>query len=101
MYEKNNFVFLSVAVVSLLLSGYATMFSGKTQKINLTSTKPYKVDIGGITYDSPSIIALDKSDEDKIVTIKECGKQIILKSIIPQEKQTIFKKSNSSNSKFR
>ncbi len=76
---KKIVFFTGVIMVSLLVSGCATMFSGKTQNINLTSSKPYKVDINGATYNSPSIITLDKDEEDKILTIKECNKKIILK----------------------
>ncbi len=69
----------AVVAYSLLMSGCATMFSGKTQKVNLSSTKQYAIDIDGVSYQSPSIISLDKDEEDKVVTIKECNKKIILK----------------------
>ncbi len=72
----------TAAVYSVLSTGCATILTGKTQKINLTSSKPETVEVDGIEYKAPGIITLDKDDKDKVLTVKECNKKVLLKKEI-------------------
>jgi uncharacterized protein YceK len=65
-------------IASGLLSGCATIIDGKTQKINLETSKPTTVAINGQQYSAPSVIALDRSDKDAILVNQECNKTILL-----------------------
>jgi len=69
----------TAAVYSLLSTGCATILTGKTQKINLTSSKPQTVVIDGEEYKAPGIVTLEKDDKDKVLTVKECNKKVLLK----------------------
>ncbi len=69
-------------VFSLFSTGCATIVSGKTQKINLTSSKPQTVEIDGETYQAPKIVTLQKEDKDRVLTVKECNKKVLLKKKI-------------------
>lgn len=78
-------VFLSSIVgFSVLFSGCATILDGKTQTINLTTSKPKTVDIDGQQYSAPAVVTLQRNNKDAIVNIKECNKTVLLqKSVNP------------------
>ncbi len=80
--KKAIFLSGSVVVAGMLLTGCATIMTGKTQKINLTSQKPQTVEIDGVEYKAPAIVTLEKEDKDKVLTVKECNKKILLKKEI-------------------
>ncbi|WP_210534641.1 hypothetical protein [Thermosulfurimonas marina] len=70
-------------VLAFVLSGCATILSGKTQKINVTSTGKtgVKFEIDGQTYSTPAIVTLERENKDKIIKIldPECTqKQYLL-----------------------
>ncbi|MBD3843707.1 MAG: adenosine deaminase [Campylobacterales bacterium] len=74
----------SISGFAMLLSGCATILDGKTQTINLTTSKPKSVDINGQQYSAPGIITLQKENKDAVLNIKECNKTIVLtKSVTP------------------
>ena len=64
---------------TFLISGCATIMSGKTQLIKLNSSKEYKVSIDGQNYISPTTITIKRGEGDKILRVKECNKTIPLK----------------------
>ena len=66
----------------MLLSGCATIIDGKTQKINLISSKEKKVKIDGIAYNSPSVITIDRPEKDSVLHIEDCNKDILMKKKI-------------------
>ena len=68
-----------VCVVGFL-SGCATVLSGSTQSINVTTEtgKKYTASIDGQKYTVPSVIQLTRENKDKIMTIEECPDQKIL-----------------------
>ncbi|HOI83724.1 MAG TPA: hypothetical protein PKW30_05405 [Campylobacterales bacterium] len=75
----NKIALLSViASGALLFTGCATILDGKTQKINLSSTKSKTVEIDGQQFSSPGIVTLQRSGEDKIIKVKDCGDKTIL-----------------------
>lgn len=77
-------LFSTITSLSVLFSGCATILDGKTQAINLTTSKPKTVDINGLQYSAPGMITLQKANKDAIINIKECNKTIILtKSVTP------------------
>jgi len=74
----------SIAGFAILFSGCATILDGKTQTINLTTSKPKTVDINGQQYSAPGMITLQKANKDAVLNIKECNKTIVLtKSVTP------------------
>jgi hypothetical protein len=68
----------AVIASSVLFTGCATILDGKTQKINLSSSKPVAVDIGGQQFSSPGVITLQRSGEDKVLKVKDCGDKTVL-----------------------
>jgi len=64
---------------TFLISGCSTIMDGKTQSINLNSSKEYRVSIDGKNYTSPTTITMKRGEGDKILTVKECNKTIPLK----------------------
>lgn len=71
---------------SVLFSGCATILSDKTQKINLISSKPQKVEINGQLFNAPNIIELQRPSSDGILKIPECNKTILM----PKKMNNVF-----------
>lgn len=69
-----------LAVLSIFTSGCATIMSGDTQMINLTtnSGEKQKVEIDNKTYTAPAIIEIKRENADKIIKVKGCDNQILL-----------------------
>lgn len=84
MFMKRKLVVLVTLIVAIVFSGCATILDGKTQTINLMTSKPKTVDINGQQFSAPGIVTLQRSNKDAIVNIKECNKQLVLqKSVNP------------------
>jgi uncharacterized protein YceK len=77
-------ILITVPLIStILFSGCATLISGKTQKINVTSYPSHKeVTIGSQSVITPSIITVERSKKDLVVKSKDCDKQKLLSSRI-------------------
>jgi hypothetical protein len=74
----------SVVGFSFLFSGCATIMDGKTQTINLSSSKTRTVDINGQQYTAPGVITLQRSNKDAVIKVGECNKTVLLaKSVNP------------------
>lgn len=71
---------LCMVCVVGLLGGCATILSGKTQSINVTteSGKKYNASIDGQKYTVPAVIQLTRENKDKTMTIEECPDQKVL-----------------------
>lgn len=71
---------LCMVCVLGFLGGCATILSGDTQKINVTTeaSKKYNIKIDGQKYAVPSIIELRRENKDKILTVEECPDQQVL-----------------------
>lgn len=72
----------SVLGLSVFFSGCATILDGKTQSINLISSKPQTVSIDGKQYNAPSVISLERTNKDKVLKLDGCAKTILLKKEI-------------------
>lgn len=74
----------SIVGFGVLFSGCATILDGKTQSINLSSSKVRTVDINGQQYTAPGVVTLQRSNNDAIINVKECNKTVLLqKSVNP------------------
>lgn len=81
---KKSLILVLPLAGAMLFSGCATILDGKTQTINLTTSKPKTVDINGQQFSAPGVVTVQRSNKDAIVNIKECNKQILLqKSVNP------------------
>ncbi len=81
---KKSLILVLPLVGVMLFSGCATILDGKTQTINLTTSKPKTVDVNGQQFSAPGVVTVQRSNKDAIVNIKECNKQILLqKSVNP------------------
>lgn len=81
---KKTLVMLIALVSVVVFSGCATILDGKTQTINLTTSKSKTVDINGQQFSAPGVVTVQRSNKDAIINIKECNKQILLqKSVNP------------------
>jgi diacylglycerol kinase family enzyme len=76
---KKQIISISLIGFSILTTGCATILDGKTQTINLESSKEYKVSIDGENYTSPTTITMKRGEGDKVLRVKECNKDIPLK----------------------
>lgn len=81
--------FLSILCIMGLLGGCATILSGKTQSINVTTDagKKYTASINGQKYTVPSVIELTRANKDKILTLDECPDQ---KTLLHKEINPVF-----------
>jgi len=80
---KKTFIITTGIISSIFFSGCATILSGTTQKINITSSPNGKeVQVGNQIVKTPSIITVKRSNEDLIVKAKDCNDQKLLKSKI-------------------
>ena len=77
---KKAVLLLVVLSLALILGGCATILSGDSQKVNITTEKgeKYNVAINGQKYTVPAIIDLERKNADKIVTVDECPSEQIL-----------------------
>ncbi|MDQ7032249.1 MAG: hypothetical protein Q9M37_05980 [Desulfonauticus sp.] len=60
-----------VCTLSLCFSGCATILSGKTQKIDVSSTgkSGVKFEIDGQIYQTPAIVTIERENKDKIIKV--------------------------------
>ena len=86
---KKVLSFLSIVCMVGLLGGCATILSGKTQSINITTDtgKKYSASIDSQKYTVPSIIVLTRENKDKILTLDECPDQ---KTLLHKEINPVF-----------
>ena len=77
---KRVMLLLCVVSLALFLGGCATILSGDSQKVNITTEKgaKYNVAINGQKYTVPAIIDLERKNVDKIITVEECPSEQIL-----------------------
>jgi uncharacterized protein YceK len=77
---KKAVLLLVVLSLALILGGCATILSGDSQKVNITTEKgaKYNVAINGQKYTVPAIIDLERKNVDKIITVEECPSEQIL-----------------------
>ena len=68
--------------ITLLTSGCATLLGGKTQSINISSDKKTEIEIDGRKYSTPAKVMVERSKEDKIVTVANCDKNVTVKSSV-------------------
>jgi len=77
---KKSLLVATAVVGSMLFSGCATIVSGKTQKINVTSNKSVKVKINGSLYETPAIIEVKRDNKPLFLKVDEtkCKQTILL-----------------------
>jgi len=68
--------------ITLFTSGCATLIGGKTQSINISSDKRTEIEVDGRKYSTPAKIMLERSSEDKVITIANCDKNLTIESSI-------------------
>ena len=81
MKQISSFLFIvcMVCVVGFL-GGCASILSGKTQSVNVTTDtgKKYTALIDGQKHTVPSVIELTRENKDKVLTLEECPDQKVL-----------------------
>ena len=77
---KYAFRLFLIGCFSVFLCNCATLFSGKTQKINVTTEngKEGIAKINGQEYKVPALIVLEKENKDKVISLKDCPQQQVL-----------------------
>lgn len=83
---KKELLLIALSLASaIMFSGCATIFSGKQQAINLTSTPSGKmVTIAGRTVKTPSIITINRGQDNLKLTSTDCDNQkLVTKKINP------------------
>ncbi len=81
MKQTSNLMFMVCMVCMVgFLSGCATILSGNTQKVNVTTEtgKKYTAMIDGQKFTVPSIIELTRENRNKVLTLEECPDQKVL-----------------------
>jgi hypothetical protein len=81
-------IVLMVCAVGLL-GGCATILSGKTQSVNITTDtgKKYAASIDGQKYTVPAVIELTRANKDKVMTLEDCPDQ---KTLFHKEINPVF-----------
>lgn len=79
--KKNTLVLLGMVTSMVLMSGCATIISGKMQTIDVTSTTTKSFSIDGQSYSTPAKVNLKRSKDDKVLAVNGC-KDIPLKAKI-------------------
>ncbi|MDA8171558.1 MAG: hypothetical protein M0Z48_06995 [Nitrospiraceae bacterium] len=84
---KKSIRFLFYLCVAGLIGGCATILSGKTQKINVTTANGNQETalVDGKTYTVPSIIDVDRQDKDIVIANEKCPNRqaLLTKSVNP------------------
>ena len=77
---KRVMLLLCVVSLALFLGGCATILSGDSQKVNITTEKgeKYNVAIDGQKYTVPAIVDLERKNIDRIITVDDCPSEQIL-----------------------
>jgi hypothetical protein len=76
---KKNLLIAIPLASAVLFSGCATIFSGKTQQINVNTNPTHKeVQIGAQTVVTPSIVRIKRSGDSLMVKSQNCQEQKIL-----------------------
>ncbi len=84
---------LCLCIIGLipLVSGCATIMSGETQKINVTSSgKPnVKFEVDGQTAETPAVISVKREKKDKVIIVKDetCNQK---KVVLPKKLNNMF-----------
>jgi uncharacterized protein YceK len=78
--KKNTLVLLGMATSMVLMSGCATIISGKTQVVDVTSKTTKTFSIDGQEYQTPAKVHLHRSKDDKVISVNGCNEDIPLKS---------------------
>lgn len=90
MKQVLSFLFI-VCIVCVVgfLSGCATILSGDTQSINVTTEtgKQYRASINGQKYNVPSVIQIKRENKDQVLTLQECPDQ---KTLLHKEINPVF-----------
>lgn len=90
MKKISSFLFI-VCVVGMVgfLGGCATILSGSTQSINVTTEtgKKYSASIDGQKYTVPAVIQLTRENKDKTMILDECPDQ---KTLFHKEINPVF-----------
>lgn len=79
MMKKRVLLSMGLIGAMLLASGCATIISGKTQTITVTSAKKKTFSVEGVKYTTPAKVLVKRSKNNKIIKVKGC-KDIVLKS---------------------
>jgi hypothetical protein len=90
MKQVSSFLFIAFLLCVVgFLSGCATILSGDTQSINITTEtgKKYRASIDGQKYTVPSIIQLKRENKDQILILEECPDQ---KTLLHKEINPVF-----------
>jgi len=73
-------IVLGMAASMVLMSGCATIMSGKTQTIDVTSATTKKFSIDGQNYTTPAKVLVKRSQDDKEISVNGCDKKVPLKA---------------------
>ena len=99
--KKSLILSSGIVLSAFLFTGCATIISGDNQNINLQSKKEQTVSIDGKQYTSPGIVALERTDKDAILKVRDCNKQILLKeifnNILAPQKDGLIKNLKNNN----
>lgn len=77
--ERKLLIFSAVVSSMLLINGCATVISGKTQTITVTSKVKKSFEIDGVKYTTPAKPLIRRSENNKVIHVKGC-KDVVLKS---------------------
>ena len=78
--KKNTLVLLGIATSIVMMSGCATIVSGKTQTIDVTASTTKTFSIDGQSYTTPAKVIVKRSKDEKVISVDGCDKKILLKS---------------------
>lgn len=77
--QKKTVILLGMATSMIFMSGCATIISGKTQTIDVTSKTAKKFTVDGQSYSTPAKVIVTRDSDDKNITVDGC-ENVTLKS---------------------
>jgi uncharacterized protein YceK len=77
--KRKTIIFVGVITSMLFMGGCATVISGKTQTITVTSKKKKTFTLDGARYTTPAKVLVKRSDKNKVIHVNGC-KNVVLKT---------------------
>ena len=81
--KRNILILTATVTASLIMGGCATIISGKTQAVNITSKKKRSFSIDGRKYTTPAKVVLTRGKNNKIIKVRGCRNVILKSSVNP------------------
>lgn len=70
--NKTKLMVIGLVSIVLMMNGCATIVSGQTQVVDVTSSNAKKFKIDGKEYTTPARVTLDRGNDAKTIEVDDC-----------------------------